>query len=40
MFRLLGDRHRKSYSFNLSYKWFHVTVVESIIDFPPNLTEL
>ena len=37
-FRLFGNRQRKSYLFNLSYRWFHVTMAEWIIDFLPNLT--
>ena len=38
--RLLGVKHRNSYSFSLSWRYFHVRVAEWTIDFFPNLTEL
>ena len=38
--RLLGIKHRKLYSVNLFWRYFHERVVEWIIDFLPNLIEL
>ena len=38
--RLLRVRFKKSETANLSQKWFHVSLVEWIIDCLLNLTEL
>ena len=38
--KCLVVKHRKSYPVSLSWRSFHVRVVEWTIDFLPNMTEL